>query len=106
MQIHKEKTYGTGEADAIYKIDGKMVLVRRDLFEAYLRKQYRKTGRGSGLEDKDGSKGRSGGRRKGKHMYSLETANFAGYLKTLRKAKGMTQEKAAEELNIRVKRLL
>ena len=43
------------EADAIYKIDGKMVLVRRDLFEAYLRKQYRKTGRGPGLEEKDES---------------------------------------------------
>ncbi|MCI1305312.1 MAG: DUF6462 family protein [Lachnospiraceae bacterium] len=45
------------EANAIYKIDGKMVLVRRDLFEAYLRKQYRITGRGPGLEDTDeGSK--------------------------------------------------
>ena len=43
------------EADAIYKIDGKMVLVRRDLFEAYLRKQYRKSGRGPGLEEKDES---------------------------------------------------
>lgn len=43
------------EADAIYKIDGKMVLVRRDLFEAYLRKQYRKTGRGPRLEEKDES---------------------------------------------------
>lgn len=27
------------EAEAIYKIDGKMALVRRDLFESYLRKQ-------------------------------------------------------------------
>lgn len=45
------------EANAIYKIDGKMVLVRRDLFEAYLRKQYRITGRGPGLEGTDeGSK--------------------------------------------------
>ena len=38
-------------------------------------------------------------------MYSLETANFAGRLKTLRKAKGMTQEKAAEELNISMEHL-
>lgn len=38
-------------------------------------------------------------------MYSLETANFAGRLKTLRKAKGMTQEKAAEELNISIEHL-
>ena len=29
-------------------------------------------------------------------MYSLETANFAERLKTLRKVKGMTQEKAAQ----------
>jgi len=29
-----------------------MVLVRRDLFEAYLRNQYRITGRGPGLEEK------------------------------------------------------
>ena len=43
------------EAEAIYKIDGKMVLVRRDLFESYLRKQYRKNGRGPGLEEKDES---------------------------------------------------
>ena len=43
------------EAEAIYKIDGKMVLVRRDLFESHLRKQYRKTGRGPGLEEKDES---------------------------------------------------
>lgn len=27
------------EAEAIYKIDGKMALVRRDLFESYFRKQ-------------------------------------------------------------------
>lgn len=38
-------------------------------------------------------------------MYSLETAGFAGRLKTLRKAKGMTQEKAAEELNISIEHL-
>ena len=38
-------------------------------------------------------------------MYSLETADFAGRLKTLRKAKGMTQEKAAEELNISIEHL-
>ena len=38
-------------------------------------------------------------------MYSLETANFAGRLKTLRKEKGMTQEKAAEELNISIEHL-
>ena len=44
-------------------------------------------------------------RRKGKSIYSLETANFAGRLKTLRKAKGMTQEKAAEELNISIEHL-
>ena len=44
-------------------------------------------------------------RQKGKSMYSLETANFAGRLKTLRKAKGMTQEKAAEELNISIEHL-
>ena len=37
--------------------------------------------------------------------HSLETANFAGRLKTLRKAKGMTQEKAAEELNISIEHL-
>lgn len=38
-------------------------------------------------------------------MYSLENANFAGRLKTLRKAKGMTQEKAYEELNISIEHL-
>ena len=38
-------------------------------------------------------------------MYSLETANFAGRLRTIRKAKGMTQEKAAEELNISIEHL-
>lgn len=38
-------------------------------------------------------------------MYSLETAGFAGRLKTLRKAKGMTQEKTAEELNISLEHL-
>lgn len=30
------------EAGAIYKIDNKMVRVRRDLFESYLRKKFRK----------------------------------------------------------------
>lgn len=40
-----------------------------------------------------------------KSMYSLETVGFAGRLKTLRKAKGMTQEKAAEELNISIEHL-
>ena len=44
-------------------------------------------------------------RRKGKSMYSLENEGFAGRLKTLRKAKGMTQEKAAEELNISIEHL-
>lgn len=44
-------------------------------------------------------------RRKGKRIYCLETAGFAGRLKTLRKAKGMTQEKAAEELNISIEHL-
>lgn len=29
------------EAGAVYKIDSKMVRIRRDLFEAYLRKKYR-----------------------------------------------------------------
>ena len=43
------------EAEAIYKVDGKTVLVRRDLFESHLRKQYRKTDRGPGLEEKDKS---------------------------------------------------
>lgn len=40
------------EANAIYKIDGKMVLIKRDLFEAYLRSQYEKTGNGPGVECK------------------------------------------------------
>lgn len=44
------------EANAIYKIDGKMVRVRRDLFEAYLREQYRITGKGPGMEEKDENK--------------------------------------------------
>lgn len=30
------------EAGAVYKIDGKMVRIRRDIFEAYLREIYRK----------------------------------------------------------------
>ena len=38
------------EANAIYKIDGKMVLIKRDLFEAYLRSQYEKTVNGPGVE--------------------------------------------------------
>ena len=38
-------------------------------------------------------------------MYSLETAGFARRLKTLRKANGMTQEKAAEELNSSIEHL-
>lgn len=38
-------------------------------------------------------------------MYSLETAGFARRLKTLRKANGMTQEKAVEELNISIEHL-
>ena len=42
-------------AEAISKVDGKTVLVRRDLFESHLRKQYRKTDRGPGLEGKDES---------------------------------------------------
>ena len=42
-------------AEAISKVDGKTVLVRRDLFESHLRKQYRKTDRGPGLEEKDKS---------------------------------------------------
>ena len=38
------------EANAIYKIDGKMVLIKRDLFDAYLRSQYEKSGKGPGVE--------------------------------------------------------
>lgn len=38
-------------------------------------------------------------------MYNLETADFAGRLKALRRARGMTQEKAAEELNISLEHL-
>ena len=38
-------------------------------------------------------------------MYNLETADFAGRLKVLRKARGRTQEKAAEELNISLEHL-
>lgn len=37
------------EANAVYKIDGKMVRIRRDLFEEYLREQYRITGSGPGI---------------------------------------------------------
>lgn len=37
------------EANAVYKIDGKMVRIRRDLFEEYLREQYRITGKGPGV---------------------------------------------------------
>lgn len=40
LQADGEDDYPTGKrAEAIYKIDGKMALVRRDLFESYLRKQ-------------------------------------------------------------------
>ena len=54
LEYCNKKSAAEGLA-AVYKIDGKMVLVRRDLFESYLRKQYRKTGRGPGLEEKDES---------------------------------------------------
>ena len=39
-------------------------------------------------------------RRKGPRMYYFNVDDFASRLKKLRKAKGITQEKAAEELNI------
>lgn len=39
------------EAGAVYKIDGKMVRIRRDLFEEYLRDRYRISGKGPGLEE-------------------------------------------------------